>query len=159
MKEIELWTNTLTNETEKPYRRISDNNPIVLNDLNRLHGLNFFPTAKDNKEMAINQVRMMVQSHQIVINPKCKTLISHMRNGTWNKKRDNFSRSGDTGHYDANDALIYLVRNLDKNHNPFPQGYRYNHLNKEGYFISPNADNNPKNDSFKKMFGLKKKSR
>jgi hypothetical protein len=156
-KEVDLWTNKLTNETEKPYRRISDNNPIVLNDLNRLHGLTFFPTAKDNKEMAINQVRMMVQSHQIVINPRCKTLISHMRNGTWNKKRDNFSRSGDTGHYDALDGIIYLVRNLDKSHNPFPLGYRYSHLSKEGYFLNPSADQNPKHTTLKKMFGFKKK--
>jgi len=158
LKEIELWTNKLTNETEKPYRRISDNNPIVINDLHRLHGLTFLPTAKDNKEMAINQLRMMVQSRQIAIHPRCRTLISHMRNGTWNKKRDNFSRSGDTGHYDAIDALIYLVRNLDKNHNPFPQGYRYSHLNREGgYFLNPSAQEKPEHATFKKMFGLKKK--
>ncbi len=157
-KEIELWTNKLTNETEKPYRRISDNNPIVINDLYRLHGLNFLPTAKDNKEMAINQLRMMVQSHQIVINPRCKTLITHMRNGTWNKKRDDFSRSGDSGHYDAIDALVYLVRNLDKTHNPFPKGYRYGHLNKDGgYFLNPTAYEKPEHGTFKKMFGLKKK--
>lgn len=155
--ETNLWTNKLTNETEKPYRRVSDNNPIVINDLNRLHGLLFLPSAKDNKEMAINQLRMMVQSRQLVINPKCKILISHLRNGTWNKKRDDFSRSGDNGHYDALAALVYLARNIDKTHNPFPLGYQYGHLNREtGYFIKSNQERKELTP-FKKMLGLKKK--
>ena len=159
LKETELWTNKLTNEQEKPYRRVSDNNPIVLNDLNRLHGMLFYPSSKDNKEAAINQLRMMVQNRQLVINPRCKTLISHLRNATWNKKRDNFVRSGDGAHYDGVDAILYMIRNLDKNKNPFPHNYRFRNLDSQnGYFMNSSVLEKKEHTAFKKLFGLKKKN-
>jgi hypothetical protein len=124
-KEKELWTNKITNELCLPYRRISDNNLIVINDLQRLHGINFLPTQKDNKEMQINNLRMMIRECQVAISPKCKTLVSHLKNATWDRQRKDFSRSPDLGHYDAVDAALYMVRNIDKNRNPYPPGYKY----------------------------------
>ncbi|MCK5138476.1 MAG: terminase family protein, partial [Thermodesulfovibrionia bacterium] len=46
------------------YMRVMDNNLIMINDLNRLHNLNFLPTDKDQKEIQINQVRMMIANNQ-----------------------------------------------------------------------------------------------
>jgi len=112
------------------YMRVMDNNLIMVNDLQRLHGLNFLATAKDNKEAQINQVRMMISNNQIIINPRCKHLIYHVANGSWDKNHKEFARMADSadmtvrgGHADALDALIYLVRNLVRSHNPYPENW------------------------------------
>lgn len=115
---------------EKPhYLRFADNNNIILlNDLG-LHGLTFIPTRKDNKEAAINTLRMKVMEHQIVIHPRCKTLIYHLKFAMWKKSASNgsgyreFARGADGSHFDALDALIYLVRNVVYGKNPYPAGY------------------------------------
>lgn len=153
-KEKELWTVLVTGEFFEPYLRISDNNLIVINDLQREHQLTFLPTPKDNKEAAINAVRTAVAGHQLYINPKAKTLIHHLKNGTWDKARKSFTRSPDNGHYDAIDALIYLVRNIDKNKNPFPKGYNPTHSTNT--FLNPYSQPEENYEGFKNLF--KKKS-
>lgn len=120
-KETQLWFNKQVGETKKPYKRVSDHNPILLNDLYQKHDLLFLPTAKDDKMAALNTMRMMISQGKVVINPRCRTLITHLRNGIWNKKRTSFDRSADNGHYDAIDALIYLLRNIVYTANPFPK--------------------------------------
>lgn len=119
---------------EKPvYLRFADNNNVILlNDL-MTQGINFLPTRKDNKEAAINDVRIKIMNHQIIIHPRCKTLIYHLKFGMWAKKTDRaaqssgykaFARSaGDNSHFDALDALIYLIRNVIYGKNPYPAGY------------------------------------
>jgi hypothetical protein len=137
-KEEQLWTNTLTGEFQPPYRRVSDNNPILLNDLMRLHNITFLPTLKDNKEAQINHLRMMMGNREIIINPRCKRLISHLKNGTWRKDRKDFSRSADNGHYDFIDCLTYLVRNIDRSRNPYPKGYRHSLIGRQSdLFYNP----------------------
>jgi len=159
LKERHLWTDKLTLEVQKPYMRVSDNNLIVINDLQRLHGITFLPTQKDNKESAVNNTRIMIGGYQVYINPRCTTLISHLKHATWSKSRDKFTRSPDMGHYDAVDALVYLLRNIDKNKNPFPKGYAHSHLNAgDGKFLNPYYDDTTSSNSvFKKMFNVKKK--
>lgn len=140
-KENSLWKNHLTGEIEKPYLRVSDNNLILINDLQRDHGLTFFPTDKHNKDAYINQMRNMVQARQLIINPRCKTLINHLKNATWDKTRKSYKRSADNGHYDAVDALAYMVRNIDMNRNPYPKGFKYSRLAKNGpVFIRENSE-------------------
>lgn len=159
LKEKELWTDPLTQEFQKPYLRVCDNNLIVINDLQRLHGLTFLPTAKDNKEAAVNNTRLMIEQRQIYIHPRCETLIHHMKHAVWDKKRKEFARSPDDGHYDAVDALIYMVRNVDKRKNPFPKDYRFRHLSRgDDLFINPNyREDNGAYEKFKDMFIPKKK--
>jgi hypothetical protein len=119
---------------EKPvYLRFADNNNIILlNDLSVKGGLNFIPTKKDNKEAAINDVRIRVMNHQIIIHPRCKTLIYHLKYATWARKGDKaassggykaFAKSADGGHFDALDSLIYLIRNVIYGKNPYPANY------------------------------------
>jgi hypothetical protein len=120
-------------EPKHIYMRVMDNNLIVANDLSRLHNLPFIPTAKDNKDAQINQLRMMIANKQIRINPRCKHLIYHLRNAEWKatsgtirtfahlSDSPDFSIKG--GHADAVDALIYLVRNLVRHKNPFPKDW------------------------------------
>ncbi len=126
-REEALWTHPMSGEFKAPYMRVADNNnPIFLNELSYTHNLLFVSTAKDNKEAALNKLRMKVAAKQILINPRCKTLIYHMRNGSWDKNRKDFARSPDAGHYDAIDSLIYFVRNVQEHRSPYPSGYGHN---------------------------------
>lgn len=157
-KEKELWTNDMTGETEKVYKRVSDNNLIVINDLYRLHGLYFQATQKDNKEMAINNLRMMISGREIIINPKCKVLLHHIKNTVWNKQRSDFRRTQDGAHGDALMALVYMVRNLDRNMNPYPNGYRKRNI-PYGDRFDLGLDEENKYKGFKDMYTVKKPTR
>jgi hypothetical protein len=83
---------------------------------------------KDDKEAAVNAVRLAIARHQLRIHPRCRHLIAHMRGAIWNKSRTEFERSevvvsGNSingGHFDAVDALVYLVRAVDRRRNPEP---------------------------------------
>jgi hypothetical protein len=123
-KEAQLWTHQATGEQKTPLLRVADNNNIILvNDLAVKHGLNFIPTLKDNKDAALNNMRMMLKGMRIFISPKCITLISHLKSAIWNKARTAYARSSDKGHFDAVDALVYLCRNINYNKNPYPSHY------------------------------------
>jgi len=122
-KEATVFADSFTKEIKEPYLRISDNNLIVINDLYQLHGLSFLPTRKDDKDAALNNLRMLLADEKIIIKPKCVNLIRHLRDATWNKSRKSFDRSPDNGHYDFVDSIIYLVRNIQWNKNPYPAGW------------------------------------
>lgn len=115
-KETLLWL------TKAPYSRISDTDLIVIADLSRLHGLIFTPTRKDNKEAAINNLRMLIGSNKLIIHPRCKNLIAQLHGAIWNKNKTDFIRTTQDGHFDLVSALIYMSRNIHRNKNPFPPG-------------------------------------
>jgi len=99
-------------------------------------------------------------SGNIIINPRCKRLISHLDNVKWAsaKNKSTFGRSQDNGHYDFVDALIYLVRSIVYSKNPYPANYD---LGKGDIFV-PNKDiyNDIKRSqtmvAFHKIFGKKR---
>lgn len=155
--EKRLWTDKLTGEFTKPYLRVSDNNLIVINDLQKLHGLTFLPTAKDNRDAAVNNARIELGGYQVYINPKCKTLIYHVKNAIWDNSRKDFARSADAGHYDAAAAIIYLLRNIDKNRNPFPPGYRFRNSDRQNMFFgAKNQSNDQEHSAFANLFKPRK---
>jgi len=119
-KEFDLWTDPLTKNFRPPYMRVSDDDLITLNDLNKLHGLQFVPTRKDGLELAVNEVRMKVGAGQVIINPRCKNLIFQLKAATWAKNRRVFDRTEESGHFDLIAALVYLVRNVQYQKNPYP---------------------------------------
>jgi hypothetical protein len=102
--------------------RVSDVAPIVTHDLTKLHGLHFLPTRKDDKEAAVNEVRLAMHHRKLEIHPRCKTLVDHCETAIWNDQRTEFARQGEARihHFDAVDALVYLVRNVDRAKNPWP---------------------------------------
>jgi hypothetical protein len=156
-KEKDLWSNPYTGEVETPYKRVSDNNLIVINDLYRLHSVHFLATQKDNKEMAINNLRMMLANNEIIINPRCKVLIHHIKNTVWNKARTDFRRTSDGSHGDALMAAVYLIRNLDKGMNPYPKGYHTrNRLGNNEYYGEDDSEDTKGINGFKKLFQVKK---
>jgi hypothetical protein len=149
-KERDIWTNKVTGELLKPYLRVCDNNLILINDLQQLHKLTFFPVQKDDAEAALNNMRIFLKEGRIIINPKCVTLINHLKYAKWNKQRSSFARSKDHGHYDAVDALKYLVRSVQLGKNPYPQGFGMG--SGERWFHGDKPPSDPKYDKFKSLF-------
>jgi|GEM_PF-907598 len=159
-KEEELFTNPVTNEFMAPYKRVSDINYIVTDEIRRMtnNRLMFDAPRKDDKMAAVNNLRVLLASEKIIINPKCETLIRHLENVKWDtgSKSTNFARSPDDSHYDSCDALIYMVRSINFNKNPYPPGYGYDQRDLFVY----NKDSYYKNDPmqiYQKIFNRKRK--
>jgi hypothetical protein len=147
--EDELWG------LKKPFLRISDNNNLILlNDLAIDYDVTFIPTAKDNKHAWINQIRILVSEERLIINPKCKQLIFHLKNATWNKNKTEYERSLDGGHYDLIDALAYLIRNIAYSRNPYPKGYGM--MYGDSYIRVRNEDKSAFEQHLIDMFSYKK---
>lgn len=161
-KETQLWTNPYTNEVTRPTIRVSDINYIVTQEIARASQgtVNFTPAKKDDKEAAINKLRVLLQAKKVIIHPKCVNLIRHLRNVRWDKSknRSSFARSPDDGHYDAVDAAIYLIRHMNFGKNPYPFGYDSG-LRREDVFVRNPADYGKSTtidvDVYKKIFGIK----
>lgn len=158
-KERELWFNVLTNEQKKPYLRVSDINYIVTDEIYKQSNkqVNFVATKKDDNESAINALRIMLATKKIIINPRCKTLIRHLRNVKWDNRTtvSRFARSPDDGHYDAVDALKYFVRSVVYSKNPYPAHYGYNtkdlHVQNPDRFYKGETNL----DIYRKIYGIK----
>lgn len=145
-KEALLW-----GEDHRPYLRVSDNNnPLLLQDLSYLHQLHFTATDKGRLDEMVNTLRMLVKSQGLIIHPRCKQLIGCMKYGVWDKNRNQFARSLIYGHFDALAALIYLVRNLNKSHNPIPHDFQVDNSN-QILFTQKDSKNI---NSLKNAFGL-----
>lgn len=158
-KEKKLWYNILTNEQKVPYLRVSDIDYIVTGEILKYsdYKINFIPSKKDNKEAALNNLRAMVGGRKVIIHPRCETLIRHLRNVKWHNlnTKHTFARSPDDGHYDAVDALVYLLRSIVYVKNPYPAHYGRN--TKDLHIQNPNNYYKESGNVsvFKKIFGIK----
>jgi len=159
--ESKMYTNILTNEKMKPANRVSDVNPWVLKEIltNSQHQLWFNMAQKHDKQAFVNTLRGMLINEKIIINPRCKVLINHLKYVKWanTKTKETFDRSPDEGHFDAVDALLYFVRSVNFQKNPYPAGYNMDLRNM--FVVNPSNFNkttsNPV-DIFKKVFGKKR---
>ena len=163
-KETELWTHPISQEVIKPSVRVSDINYIVTSEIARISNglLNFSAARKEPgyKLPMINQLRVMLANKKIIISPKCETLLRHLKNCRWKdaSEKDEFARSQDNGHYDACDALIYLVKHMNFKKDPYPSHYQLNPSNM--HFPSNSSQSQEKTDPhkiFASIFGVKKK--
>lgn len=146
-KEAELF------KDRKAYRRVADNNNLMLlQDLGTLHGLHFNPTNKDTIEAMVNEVRMLVGSGRVKIDPRCKMLLGCLKYGIWNEKRNEFARSTIYKHFDHLAALVYMVRNLDQNSNPIPADYK---LSTATHYMPKTVRETPNEAVLKQLFGPK----
>lgn len=114
-KEAELWGNV------PPRLRIADCPLMLLADLTEQHGLTFAMARKDDKDAAVNALRLAMSRVTWAIHPRCKVLTSHLRHAIWNKPRKSYERSGEFGHFDAVDAAVYLERHVMRTRNPYPR--------------------------------------
>jgi hypothetical protein len=131
--EGELWSG-LQRWTGKefkpnPYLRVSDTDPRLMQDLAREHGLRVVPVNKSTgaktelKEAAVHSLRGAIGRGQILIDPKCTTLIAHLEGAQWNDQRTDYRRHPIHKHYDCLDALVYMWRSIVRNKSATPPGY------------------------------------
>lgn len=164
-KEEKLWLNIYTNEQILPEVRVSDIDYIVINEINRqsYNRLNFQAVKKEPgyKLPLINQLRIMIQSQKVIINPRCETLIRHLRNARWKdaSSKDDFARSPDDGHYDAVDALLYMIKSISYAKNPYPKNYTSNDntFHNNGGFGYKVEENKTPIAVYESIFGIRKK--
>lgn len=167
-KESLRFVNPFTDQYVAPYRRVMDNDLKLINDLKILHGLSFKPTKKDNKRAAVNALRVFITEGRLKVHSRCKNLIYHVENAQWKETKSgaaefkhlDASLDGDlkASHADGNDGLIYMLRNLDQKHNPYPYNpptYSENqHISAKGR--EDNENKNTKKNVLLSMFGRKK---
>lgn len=166
-KEDQLWLNIYTNEQIKPDLRVSDIDYIVISEINRhsYNRLNFQAISKPQgfKGPLINQTRIMLQNEKIIINPRCVTLRQHLKNARWkdSSTKDEFARSPGLGHYDAVDALLYMVKSVNFNKNPYPANYGRSgdatFYNNGGFGYRSNNSQAESTALYESIFGIKKR--
>ena len=152
----------LVNEQKKPTKRVSDHDLITLNEIKKTsnYEVNFEPVKKDNLDAMVNFLREKLIKKEIVINPRCTTLIRHLRNVKWKKgEKAMFARSPDDGHYDAVAALTYFVRAIDYRKNPFPAHFGYENQRDlfGNYILGKESKQKPNMDAYRQIFNIKKK--
>jgi len=148
-KEEALWG-------QKPYGRFCDNDPRFIEDIKKLHDLHFKRTDKDKKEAHVNQLNILVNDSKLIIDPRCKTLIKHLRYGLWKDNRREFQRTKELSHCDAIDALIYLMRNINKVKNPLPHVIKASsQYAMHDWNAALNGEESSLDKTFKTLFGVR----
>ena len=158
-KEEDLWTNPITNEFIKPKSRVSDHDLIAINEISKAtnYSVIFQPADKKNMLAGINFLRTIVSNERIIIDPRCKVLIRHLKNGKWaTTAKDNLGRGGDGSHYDAIPALSYFLRAIDFNKNPYPADFN-SPLRTDDAFYTPEYEKKqvPNENVYRAMLGQK----
>lgn len=111
----------LSNATpgEQPWGRFVDNDVQLARDLFS-QGLAVIPTRKDNKELAVDDLRVLIRKRMLWVHPSCLHLDRHLRSTTWaNMRREQWARRGGD-HGDGVDALVYMYRNASRELPPQP---------------------------------------
>lgn len=141
VKELE---STYYRDKSNMTRRWADNNAVILlQDLSIEHKIAFHPTTKDLKLAMVSEVRTMVNAGRVLVHPRCVELTGCLRSAVWNKTKSEFERSSLYGHFDALDALIYMIRNLNTSRNPIPYDYGVDKANTYAYDRL-----NPRNETY-----------
>ena len=93
-------------------------------DLWAYHGLSFSPALKDDREAAINAMRLEV-ARRIEIHPRCEGLIRQLGTAVRTKPGGDMQRSKRDGHFDLVSSLWYLCRSIDWSRNPYSPDYGF----------------------------------
>lgn len=139
---------------DKIYRRVGDNNnKILLQDLAGIHKLPFTPARKDDLQAMVNQARLWVSAGRVRVNPRCKYTIGCLKNGVWNRNRDDWAHTMTWGHFDALAALIYMIRVIDVATNPIPANFG---MDIQTHNLNPAAKNaSPNYEAIRQAFRMK----
>lgn len=107
----------------QPWMRVCDNDIQLTRDLYELHDLAFVPTAKDDKQLQVNNLQVAINRHEVYVHPRCVHTDRHWRTTTWaDHKRTTYARRGGE-HGEFVDTGVYALRNLDKR-DPTPEDAR-----------------------------------
>ena len=113
-KERELWGH------QEPVTRFIDASQHLVRDLSTDHCYQVNKVRRDDRDAAINKLRLLIADHRVFIHPRCRNTIAHLKGAVWNQSRTKFARSGKLGHFDCVAALVYLCRYIGPQSNPFP---------------------------------------
>lgn len=98
----------------QPWMRVCDNDIQLARDLYELHELAFVPTAKDDKQLQVNNLQVAINREQVYVHPRCVHTDRHWRTTTWaDHKRMTYARRGGE-HGEFVDTGVYGLRNVDK---------------------------------------------
>lgn len=125
-------------QVRRTQRRYSDTDKRLIADLGAAHSLPFMPTAKDDKEAQINELRRFIAAGKVRIHPRCHNLVRDLETTIWNTARTEWERTADGHHGDGVDALLYMLRNAPRSENPVPA--KYAHLDPYTHFIPEEPD-------------------
>jgi hypothetical protein len=107
----------------QPWMRVCDNDIQLARDLYELHDLAFVPTAKDDKQLQVNNLQVAINREQVYVHPRCVHTDRHWRTTTWaDHKRTTYARRGGE-HGEFVDTAVYGLRNVDKR-DPTPEDAR-----------------------------------
>jgi hypothetical protein len=113
-KERELWGD------HPVYARYIDASPLVIAEMQKEGRYPIGQVNNQDRDAAVNGLRLAVGRHTIRILDRCKTTIAHLRGGVWNTARTSFARMGNMGHFDAISAAMYAERHVSRSRNPYP---------------------------------------
>lgn len=156
-KEETLWVEPLTQEIIPVKKRVSDHDLIAINEIRKAtnNKIVFTTADKSDKMAGINFMRTLIKTNKLIINPRCTTLIHHLKNGRWAKSKDTFARCSMGSHYDAIDSAQYLIRAMDYRHNPYPKDYGNDMSIKDTFYPTGNGFG-PGGDGNKQLLGQNK---
>lgn len=98
----------------QPWMRVADNDIALVRDLYELHDMAFVPTAKDDKQLQVNNLQVSINREQVYVHPRCVHTDRHWRTTTWaDHKRDTYARRGGE-HGEFVDTAVYALRNVDR---------------------------------------------
>lgn len=103
------------------FAAVADHDPKSIDELN-LRGIPCGPANKVNVRGNRMEIKELLWAKRIVIHPRCKYLIRDLQTAAWDTKKEgeiDYS-SCSWGHYDAEAAFRYLVRELSKAENDEP---------------------------------------
>jgi hypothetical protein len=73
--------------------------------------------------------------------------------------KDTFARCPQGSHYDAVDALAYLIRSIDFKLNPYPKNYGFNYNAADVFNNYSNNNKIEKEDVYKKLLNVKPRTK
>jgi hypothetical protein len=109
--------------------RIADMPPQTIADLDDeqlTERLRVTGAHKGDKAVSVTHLRDLVRARRIIVHPRCRTIIAHLKDAVWNTSRSDFERreavSGNPGHhYDGLDAVRYACDAADFQTDPRPK--------------------------------------
>lgn len=104
-----------------PRKRYCDTDTLVIRDFSRDYKLSMVPAKKDLRSAQVNSVRKMMSEGTLSVHARCTTLRRQFKNAIWDKRHEDLDRIEGEGHFDVAVAAVYLVRNINRTINPYPE--------------------------------------
>lgn len=109
---------------DNKYAAVADHEEDRIEELNR-RGIACGKANKSNVQGVRVQIKEMFYFDKVLIHPRCKFLIRDLDAAVWHEKKEGELEDSQCtwGHYDAESALRYLVRELSEFERPAPMRY------------------------------------